>query len=109
MTSKLKMTGIYILLIVATIISVFPLLWMVIAATNKSVEVISGKLTFGANIIENKASEKYNKLEEEIDKIVTKEYGKNYGNKLLEGRHYEIRLKTLIEKNKKYKEKFRAS
>ena len=53
MTSKLKMTGIYILLIVATIISVFPLLWMVIAATNKSVDVISGKLTFGANLIEN--------------------------------------------------------
>lgn len=53
MTSKLKMTGIYILLIVATIISVFPLLWMVLAATNKSVDVISGKLTFGANLIEN--------------------------------------------------------
>ena len=53
MTSKLKMTGIYILLIVATIISVFPLLWMVIAATNKSVDVISGKLTFGANLIGN--------------------------------------------------------
>lgn len=53
MTSKFKMTGIYILLIVATIISVFPLLWMVIAATNKSVDVISGKLTFGVNLIEN--------------------------------------------------------
>jgi len=43
----------YIFLTVCSIISVFPLLWMVIAATNKSVDVISGKLTIGTSIIEN--------------------------------------------------------
>ena len=53
MSSKLKMTGIYILLGIATVISVFPLLWMIIAATNKSVDVIAGKLTIGTNIVEN--------------------------------------------------------
>ncbi len=38
---------------ICTVISVFPLLWMVIAATNKSVDVIAGKLTFGTNLMEN--------------------------------------------------------
>lgn len=53
MTNKLKMVLIYVFLIVCTIISVFPILWMVIAATNKSVDVIAGKLTFGTNLAEN--------------------------------------------------------
>lgn len=43
----------YVFLIVASVISVFPLVWMVIAATNKSVDVIAGKLTFGTNLLEN--------------------------------------------------------
>ena len=53
MNSKVKMVFTYILLGVATVISVFPLLWMVIAATNKSVDVIAGKLTIGSFIVEN--------------------------------------------------------
>ncbi len=53
MTNKLKMAGIYIFLGIVTVISVFPLLWMIIAATNKSVDVIAGKLSFGKYIAEN--------------------------------------------------------
>ena len=53
MNSKVKMVFTYILLGVATVISVFPLLWMVIAATNKSVDVIAGKLTMGSFIADN--------------------------------------------------------
>ena len=29
------------------------MVWMIIAATNKSVDVIAGKLTFGTNLLEN--------------------------------------------------------
>ena len=36
-----------------SIISIFPLVWMIIAASNKSVDVIAGKLTLGTNFIEN--------------------------------------------------------
>lgn len=53
MNSKLSTAVKYILLTIASIISVFPLAWMVIAATNKSVDVIAGKLTFGTNLLEN--------------------------------------------------------
>lgn len=53
MTSKVKSTFIYIFLGIVTVVSVFPLLWMIIAATNKSVDVIAGKLTFGTYIAEN--------------------------------------------------------
>ena len=52
-TSKVKSTFIYIFLGIVTVVSVFPLLWMIIAATNKSVDVIAGKLTFGTYIAEN--------------------------------------------------------
>ncbi len=43
----------YAFLIIATVFSLFPIYWMVVSATNKSVDVIKGKLTFGANIAEN--------------------------------------------------------
>lgn len=45
--------GTYILLIVASAIAVFPLFWMIIAATNKSVDVISGTLIPGTYLFEN--------------------------------------------------------
>ena len=51
--NKVKMTLMYIFLGICTVISVFPLLWMIIAATNKSVDVIAGKLTFGSYLMEN--------------------------------------------------------
>lgn len=53
MSSKPKKVITYVFLIVVSIISIFPIAWMVIAATNKSVEVIAGKLTPGMNLIEN--------------------------------------------------------
>lgn len=43
----------YAFLILCSVISIFPLLWMVIAATNRSVDVIAGKLTIGANLVQN--------------------------------------------------------
>ncbi|MBQ6115925.1 MAG: carbohydrate ABC transporter permease [Oscillospiraceae bacterium] len=43
----------YIFLIIFTIFSVFPLYWMITAATNTTVEVAQGKIWFGANLIEN--------------------------------------------------------
>ena len=53
MSSKVVTVIKYVFLTLASVISVFPLVWMIIAATNKSVDVIAGKLTFGANLVEN--------------------------------------------------------
>lgn len=43
----------YLFLCIVSFISVFPLYWMVSAATNKSAEVISGRLVPGAYFMEN--------------------------------------------------------
>ena len=43
----------YVFLIFWSLISVFPLYWMVTAATNTSLDVARGKITFGTNAIEN--------------------------------------------------------
>ncbi len=43
----------YIFLIFWSFISVFPLYWMISAATNESVDVARGKITFGAYAAEN--------------------------------------------------------
>ena len=60
MTKKRKTSGIqkrlipsYIFLTIVSLISVFPLYWMITAATNTSVEVARGKITFGTHAIEN--------------------------------------------------------
>ena len=45
--------GSYVVLIIASIVSVFPLYWMLAAATNLSVEVTRGKLTLGLHLLEN--------------------------------------------------------
>ena len=50
---KAKVIVQYIILISVSILSVFPLLWMAIAATNRSVDVIAGKLTIGTRLLEN--------------------------------------------------------
>ena len=52
-SSKVKMFFMYLFVILFSIISVFPLIWMVLAATNKSVDVVAGKLSIGTNLIEN--------------------------------------------------------
>lgn len=43
----------YIFLIIFSFISVFPLYWMISAATNQSVDVARGKITFGAYALDN--------------------------------------------------------
>ena len=43
----------YIFLIIVSFISVFPLYWMITAATNTSVEVARGRIIFGTHAIEN--------------------------------------------------------
>ena len=59
-TKKRKASGIqkrlipsYIFLIIVSFISVFPFYWMITAATNTTVEVARGKITFGTHAIEN--------------------------------------------------------
>ncbi|MCI6676966.1 MAG: carbohydrate ABC transporter permease [Clostridiales bacterium] len=53
MISKMKTILTHVFLMAISIISIFPLVWMIIAASNKSVDVIAGKLTLGTNFIEN--------------------------------------------------------
>ena len=43
----------YLLLSIAAFVSIFPFFWMIISATNKSVDVTRGKLTFGTEFIAN--------------------------------------------------------
>ena len=52
----------YIFLIIESFISVFPLYWMIAAATNRSVDVARGKITFGAYALEN-----FQKLTQQTD------------------------------------------
>ena len=51
--SKGKKAAMYIFLTIVSIISVFPLYWMICSATNQSVEVIRGKLVPGTYLVEN--------------------------------------------------------
>ena len=53
MTERSKICVQYIVLVIASIISVFPLVWMMIAATNRTVDIIAGKLTFGTELLTN--------------------------------------------------------
>ena len=53
MKGKFKNVGIHIILIIASFISVFPLYWMIAAATNNSTDVLGGKLSLGTNFIQN--------------------------------------------------------
>jgi len=51
--TKLKKGFLYLFLIIATIISIFPFIWMIIGATNTSSDVIKGKLSFGTALFDN--------------------------------------------------------
>lgn len=44
---------IYIVLIIGSIISIFPFIWMIIGATNSPREILSGKMTFGNQLANN--------------------------------------------------------
>lgn len=50
---KMKRIFAYSVLIIASIISIFPFLWMIISATNKSVDVTKGRLLPGSHFLEN--------------------------------------------------------
>ncbi|MHC1748129.1 MAG: carbohydrate ABC transporter permease [Cellulosilyticaceae bacterium] len=51
--TKIKRPLMYIFLTFVSLVSVFPFLWMIIGATNQSVDVTKGKLTFGIYFFEN--------------------------------------------------------
>lgn len=51
--TRWKKAVIYIILSVVSLVSIFPLYWMISAATNKSVDVTRGKLVPGDQFIEN--------------------------------------------------------
>ncbi len=53
MTRKLTNVLQYVFLIIVSILSVFPLVWMVIAATNTSVDVTRGRMLPGTHFLEN--------------------------------------------------------
>lgn len=53
MTKKVANAGKYVFLSVVSFISVFPLVWMVIAATNKSVDITKGTMIPGTYFMEN--------------------------------------------------------
>lgn len=52
---KLRLSKIftYLFLIIVAFISLFPFIWMIIGTTNKSVDILRGKFTFGNNLLEN--------------------------------------------------------
>lgn len=50
---KVKDAGVYLILTVVSIISVFPLYWMIAAATNNSTDILGGRLMFGGNFMNN--------------------------------------------------------
>jgi lactose/L-arabinose transport system permease protein len=50
---KLKRIFTYLFLTFAAIISIFPFFWMIVSATNKSIDVSKGKLIPGSHLIEN--------------------------------------------------------
>lgn len=53
MKTRIARFFMYLFLIIASIISVFPLYWMIIASTNKSVDVTKGTLVPGTHFTEN--------------------------------------------------------
>jgi len=44
---------VYVFLGVVCFVSIFPFFWMAVAATNRSIDIIGGRLFFGTNLIEN--------------------------------------------------------
>lgn len=49
----LRRAGIYAFLSLAAFLSVFPFLWMAIGATNKSTDIVTGKMMIGSNLVVN--------------------------------------------------------
>ncbi|QDZ09973.1 carbohydrate ABC transporter permease [Devosia ginsengisoli] len=49
----LRRAGVYLFLSLAAFLSVFPFFWMAVGATNKSTDIITGKMTPGSNLVVN--------------------------------------------------------
>ncbi|MDD2973053.1 MAG: carbohydrate ABC transporter permease [Lachnospiraceae bacterium] len=50
---KLKRMGQYVFLIITSLLSIFPLVWMAISATNKSADVVKGVMMPGTYLLKN--------------------------------------------------------
>lgn len=50
---KMKNLGTHVVLIIASLISVFPLYWMISASTNNSTDILGGRLIPGSNLLYN--------------------------------------------------------
>lgn len=50
---KVKNLGTYVILSIVAFLSVFPLYWMIAAATNNSTDILGGRLVFGSNLLNN--------------------------------------------------------
>jgi lactose/L-arabinose transport system permease protein len=50
---KINRIFIYIILSIFTIVSIFPFIWMIVSATNKSSDVTKGRLVPGTHLVEN--------------------------------------------------------
>lgn len=50
---RVKNAGVYVILIIVSVISVFPLYWMIAAATNNSTDILGGKLFLGSHFMTN--------------------------------------------------------
>ena len=53
MTRKIKRFISYAILIIASLLSVFPLYYMLSGATNKSIDIVRGRLIPGGYLVEN--------------------------------------------------------
>ena len=51
--NNLKRTFSYTVLIIASIVSIFPFLWMIVSSTNKSVDVTQGRMLPGTHFMQN--------------------------------------------------------
>ena len=53
--TKKRITNIinYVFLTIVSLISIFPFYWMIVSATNNRKDIITGKLTFGSELINN--------------------------------------------------------
>jgi lactose/L-arabinose transport system permease protein len=47
---------VYVLLSIAAFVSIFPFYWMIVGSTNKSADIVTGKPTFGDNLLANAAT-----------------------------------------------------
>ncbi|MDR0635705.1 MAG: carbohydrate ABC transporter permease [Treponema sp.] len=50
---RLSLVCMYCFLVLIALVSAFPFIWMVLAATNKSVDIVRGRFFFGLNLLEN--------------------------------------------------------